>query len=203
MWLWLHVNYRQFFHSQRGWGGGSVSMYTTHMNGANLAKKLSPNIFLLFPRETGEEGRSRVTGTSKTHTLTHTLAHAHTECIQYFELKNRFNYSLKDQIMLAFYFFMALLACSCCTDNRLILSRLQPRDFFLSSRCFDPDLNTTSDRKLVMLIMIFQQRQQQLKLRARLYEETLRSANSEGGNQTEPETLACMFPTVFHVRCCL
>ncbi len=51
-------------------------MYSTHMNGGNLAKKLSPDIFLLFPWETGEEGWSRVSGTAKnTHTHTHTHTH--------------------------------------------------------------------------------------------------------------------------------
>lgn len=45
-------------------------MYATRMNGSDLPKKLfSPDIFLLFPRETGEEGRSRVTGTLSAHTL--------------------------------------------------------------------------------------------------------------------------------------
>lgn len=78
--LWLHVNYRQFFQGRRGWGGGSVSMYSTHMNGRNLPKKLYPDIILLFPRETGDEGWSRVTATPKN---AHRL---------YCEPKNRFHH---------------------------------------------------------------------------------------------------------------
>lgn len=70
----LHVNYRQFFQARRdggreggtrGEGRGSLSVYSTHMNGTNLAQKLYPNIFLLSPWETGEETWSRVTGTSQ------------------------------------------------------------------------------------------------------------------------------------------
>lgn len=85
--LWLHVNYRQFFQGRRGWGGGSVSMYSTHMNGRNLAKELYPDIILLFPRETGDEGWSRVTATPKN-------AH-HLYC----ELKNRFHHRLNNVIL--------------------------------------------------------------------------------------------------------
>lgn len=98
MWLWLHVNYRQLFQSWGGWGGGSVSMYNTHMNGGNLAKRLSPNIFLLFAGERGEEGWGRVTGTPKKNkkNTTCTETYTHKTYTLYFELKNRFNYSLQD-----------------------------------------------------------------------------------------------------------
>lgn len=68
MQLWLHVNYRQFFQGlggEGGGGGGSVSMHSTHMNERNLATKLYPIIFPLFPWETREEGWSQVTAASK------------------------------------------------------------------------------------------------------------------------------------------
>lgn len=71
--LWLHVNYRQFFQRWRGWGGGSLPMYGTHMNGNNQAKKLSPDIFLLFPKETEEERWSRVTETFRADIITRLL----------------------------------------------------------------------------------------------------------------------------------
>lgn len=52
---------------------------------------LSTDIFLLFPRETGERGWNQVTGTSKKHTPTHT----HTRNLYCTLLGNRFNYSFK------------------------------------------------------------------------------------------------------------
>lgn len=58
------------------------------MNGSNLAKELSPDIFLLFPRETGEEGRGRVTGASENHTHSHDV---------YYKLKTDLNTNFKSQ----------------------------------------------------------------------------------------------------------
>lgn len=111
MWLWLHLNCRKLLQSRRGRGGGSVSMYS-YTYEWNLPKKLSPKIFLLFPQETGEEGWSRVSGASRRHAHRHT----HTQSILSLELENRFNYSLTNQIMSAFYFFVSLLACSRCRE---------------------------------------------------------------------------------------
>lgn len=108
----LHVNYRQLFQGRRGWAGGSLSVYRTRMNGTNLAKKLYPDIFLLSPRETGEEAWSRVTEKSKknppkkkptTHSI-HTVS-SRRDLITH-------------QVMSVFYFFVTLLAPSCSGENR-------------------------------------------------------------------------------------
>lgn len=63
----------QFFQGRRGWGGGSVSTYSTCMNGRKLPEKLCPDIFLWFPRKTQEDGWSQMTDIQNTtHTHTHT-----------------------------------------------------------------------------------------------------------------------------------
>ena len=72
MCLWLHVNYRQFFQGQRGWGGGSVSMHSTRMNGRKHPEKLYPDIFLWFPRK-----QKRMDGVRWQRHLKHT--HTHTK----------------------------------------------------------------------------------------------------------------------------
>lgn len=94
-----------------GEGRGSLSVYSTHMNGRNLAKKLSPNIFLLSPWETGEEAWSRVTGTSQKKLKT--LGTLLPLC----ELGSRADL-ITHQIMSVFYFFAATLAPSCSAESR-------------------------------------------------------------------------------------
>lgn len=104
-------------------GGVSLSVHRTHMNGTNLAKKLYPNIFLLSPWETGDEAWSRVTGTStqKKSKILGTL-------LPLGELGSREN-SIKNQITLVFYVFVATLALSCNGESRALLLK--------QNRCLD------------------------------------------------------------------
>lgn len=71
MWLWLHVNYRHLLQSRGGWGGGSVSMHSTHVNGATWLKSSFAISSPCFPWKQETTSGIRWRRHQNAHSLTH------------------------------------------------------------------------------------------------------------------------------------
>lgn len=183
----LHVNYRQLFQGRRGWGRGSLSVYSTRMNGTDLAKKLYPDIFLLSPRETEEEAWSRVTARKKTtkKKTPHHTQHPHRE------LKKGFNYTPNDVCVL---FLCDIISGFLRRRERscpiILWNRAQDLLFFkwqmFWSLAVTPPLRT--------LMMVFRgARRRSPRLRERLGDRNVQTEEDGGWIQTDTKNISALF----------